>query len=355
MSIRRIILLTGKELFHGSRGFMILAIVAPIVISLLFSLVFGTLFAGKPKLGIADRGGSRIAALASGLPSVTVSTYPDETALKRSVERGSVDIGIVVPEGFEEALRAGSRSAIQAFVWGESLAKNRIILGAAIAGLVRELSGGDAGANVETVMLGEQNSLPWSDRLLPMVVLVSVFIGGILLPASSIIAEKEKKTLQALTVTPATAGEVFTSKGLVGGIICFLMGMAILALNRAFGASPGALVAIIALGAVMAVLIGLILGATLKDISTLFAAQKSGGIVLFAPAIIFLFPAIPQWIGKLFPTYYLLAPLMDVSLKGSKWADVFFPDILVLIVIDAALAALLAVTLRLASRKKEAV
>jgi ABC-2 type transport system permease protein len=100
------------------------------------------------------------------------------------------------------------------------------------------------------------------------------------------------------------------------------MGLIILALNQAFGGQPGLLVLMLALGAVMASLLGLILGSFAKDMSSLFAVWKTGGILLFGPAIIYLFPEIPQWIGKVFPTYYLVEPVVRISQEGGGWPDI---------------------------------
>jgi len=44
-----------------------------------------------------------------------------------------------------------------------------------------------------------------------------------------------------------------------------------------------------------------------KDINTLFAIIKGLGIFLYAPAIVSLFPELPQWIAKVFPTNTSLA------------------------------------------------
>jgi len=51
MSLRRVGILLVKEFFKGPRSFVVWAIAAPLVISLIVSLVFGTLFSEKPKTG----------------------------------------------------------------------------------------------------------------------------------------------------------------------------------------------------------------------------------------------------------------------------------------------------------------
>jgi ABC-2 type transport system permease protein len=354
MKLSRFLQLVRKELVHGSRGFLVIAVVTPVVISLLFSLVFGTLFAGLPRLGIADEGASRLVAAAQALPSLRVVRYANASSLRLAVERGAVDLGMVLPAGFDAAVAAGETPSVPAWVWGESLAKDRLVLAAAVASLVRGMAGGGSPVTVDLVTVGEGSFVPWSERLLPMVVLLAVFIGGIFLPAASLIEEKERRTLAALLVTPATAGEVIASKGLVAGVVCFAMGMVVLAMNRAFGAAPGLLAAIVALGTVQAVTLGLLLGVLLKDLTTLFAFSKSGGILIFAPTIVYLFPAIPAWIGRIFPTYYLLQPVIDISQKGAGWSDVRF-DTIILAGIDAAMIALLSVVVWRARQRTQTI
>ena len=55
MSPRRIGILLKKDLIHSSKSFIfIYAVVMPLAISLVLTLVFGTLFSEKPKLGVFD-------------------------------------------------------------------------------------------------------------------------------------------------------------------------------------------------------------------------------------------------------------------------------------------------------------
>jgi len=164
-------------------------------------------------------------------------------------------------------------------------------------------------------------------------VLMAVFVGGLFLPATSVINEKEKRTLDALVITPTTIGDVFVAKGLIGVILSLFMGIIILLMNQAFGVQPLLLTLVLALGAIMAAEIGLLCGALIKDITTLFAVWKTGGILLFGPAVIYMFPQIPQWIGRIFPTYYLLQPIVDISQRGGDWSDVAV-NIFVLIGLD---------------------
>jgi ABC-2 type transport system permease protein len=346
MSLRNVGILLGKEFLQGPKGFIFLwAIVLPIVLSLVLSLIFGTLFSEKPKLGIMDEGGSQLTTMLGELDSVVYREYDSITEMKRAVENGTVDMGIVLPDGFDNAVSQGVETELTAYVWGESLAKDRIILAVAIADLVRELAGQEAPVEIESITLGEEEIIPWNDRLLPLIVIMAVFLGGVFLPATSIINEKEKKTIDALVVTPTSIEDIFLAKGLFGVILSIFIGIVVLLLNQAFGSQPLLLVLLLALGAVMAVEIGLICGAFFKDITTLFAVWKSGGILLFGPAIIYMFPQIPQWIGRIFPTYYLLEPIVTISQRGGGWPDIA-TNIFILTGIDIILIGGIILTLR---------
>jgi ABC-2 type transport system permease protein len=346
MSIRRVAVLLKRELLQGPKSFIFLwSVVLPIVMSLVLSLVFGTLFNDKPRVGIMDENSSGLISLARESPSIITKEYGTVNDLEQAVRTGAVDFGIVLPDDFDSSVTAGQHVEITAYVWGESLAKHRIIARVTLQDLVRELSGQEAPVDVSINTLGDEVSIPWSDRLLPLLVLMAVFVGGMFLPATSMVTEKQKRTLEALTVTPTTLREVFLAKWILGFIISLTMGLIILALNQAFGGQPGLLVLMLALGAVMAAELGLILGSLVKDMSSLFAVWKSGGILLFGPAIIYLFPEIPQWIGRIFPTYYLVEPVVRISQQGGGWSDVA-AHVFVLVGLDLILVAVVALALR---------
>jgi len=346
MSLKRVGILLGKELWQGPKNFIFVwAIVMPVIIWLVVSLIFGTLFNEKPKLGVVDEGSSQLVAMTEQLTSVITKEYDSVSEIKQAVESGAVDVGMVLPADFDSSVMQGEEAELVTYIWGESLAKNRTILGVTIANLVREVAGQEAPVEIEAITLGDEVSIPWSDRLLPLVVLMAVFLGGLFLPAASVIDEKEKKTLEALVITPASVGDVFIAKGLMGIILSLFMGVVILVLNQAFGTEPALLVLALALGAIMAAEVGLLCGALMKDITTLFAVWKLGGILLFGPAIIYMFPQIPQWIGRLFPTYYLLQPIVAISQGGGGWSDIA-TNVFILAGLDLLLIAVVVLTLK---------
>ncbi len=155
-----------------------------------------------------------------------------------------------------------------------------------------------------------------------VVVIISVIMGGMMVPATSLVDEKMKRTLRALAVTPTTLGDIFLAKGLMGAILGIFVGVLILIINQAFGAQPLLLLGVLSLGSLLAAAFGVVFGAVVKDITTLFALMKGLGILLYAPAFIYMFPQIPQWIGRIFPTYYILNPVVEISQRGAGWSDI---------------------------------
>ena len=347
MSIRRVAILLGKDFKYGSKGFIfIMAIVAPLLISLVLTLVFGTFFSPKARLGITDTGDSELTGLIMALDSVETRTYTSTDNLKKAVEAGAVDMGLTVPQGFDEDLSQGTAVVMPAYVWGESLAKNRGILLATVNSTIRQIAGQEIPVNIETTLLGDTQSVPWNDRLLPFVLLYAVTIGGSMVPASLLVDEKQKLTLTALVITPTSLADILAAKGLIGIILAMVMSIVIMILNQAFGVQPGLLLIVLALGAVLAAAFGLLLGLLVKDINTLFATIKAVGILLYAPVFVYMFPQIPQWIGRIFPTYYIVQPVVEISQQNGNWSDIILE-----VAILAGLIGLMLVVTTMVSRR----
>lgn len=338
MSLKRIWTLIKTEIFHGPRDvILVMAVLLPVVLALFVNLAFGDIFSDRAKLGIYDEGNSTLIQKLEDSGSMTVNVYLNEVDLRAATARGSLDMGIVLSSDFDSQLTEGTVK-LKAYVWGESLAKNRAVIPLALNEAIREISGSSLPVNIESISLGDKSSLPWSDRLLPLIILLAVFFGGMMLPASSLIHEKQTRTLEALNVTPTSIGDIFTAKGIIGAVLATIMGIVTLAINTSFGGSLLALVIVLAFGAIMAAEIGLLAGAFIKDMNTLYAFWKFGGLLLFGPAVVFMFPQIPSWVGYIFPTYYVIKPVTDLTILGLGFGSVaLYVGILVAIVAVMAL------------------
>lgn len=326
------------------------AIAMPFLITFLISSVFGSLFDVSPSLGIVDLGDSSVTAAAlerEGIDSFLVS---DAATLRAQIEAHDIDAGLVLPPGFDEAIVAGEQPDLEFLVAGGSLASSRVILSVTTLDLIRGVGGSDPPVNVVVTPVGDQDYVPISDRLLPTMVIYAVMVAAMFLPAASLVDEREKRTLDALLVTPVRMSDILVGKGSFAVVLAMIMGIATLALNGALAVQPGTMVIILFIGSVMLMLMGLALGLWAKDATSMFTAIKGGGILIFLPVFFVLFPGLPQWIPKLVPTYYFLQPIYDVAVHGATFADVV-PELLIGVAICAVLVAVVAWIARRAERQ----
>ena len=323
MNLSRVWNLLRKDLALGPRSpFFLLALVLPLVITALIQLVFGELFSPTPRLGVVDGGDSAIVRAAAEYPGIRVQRVDRAEALWAMVEQGDVDIGWVVPAGFDEQLRAGQKPVLQVRVGGESLASHRILLAVAMADLVRTAAGSPVSLNVELVTIGEGSSLPLETRLLPIMVLITVMLSGIFLTAFSLVDEKVKGTFTAMLVTPMQISEILLGKGLFGFFVAITCGLMTLALNGVIGNAPLALLVVVCLAAFMMSEVGLILGSLVENTNLLFTVWKGGAWLLMLPVVPYLWDDFPMWLARMAPTYYFVDPSWRIAIEGATLADV---------------------------------
>lgn len=337
MSLYRIAILATKELRHGTGNlFFILALVYPIVLSVLVTLVFGDVFDQKPRLGILDEGDSQIVALLEAEPGLDTRSYSSTDALRDDTERGVVSGGIIIPADFDATLAAGQEAQVTRYIWAEAPASDQFIIHSTLQDAYQSVIGVDLPLQLEANQLGDDDVLTWSQRLLPLLVIATIVLGGMLLPASALVDEKVNRTLIALTVTPATLLEVYISKALIGVVISIVMALVVLLINGAFGSDPALLVSVLALGSVSASVFGVILGTFINSVNGLLAVTKGLGLVLFMPAFLAIFPDVPVWTQQVFPTYYIMNPVIEVSQNNASLGDITV-DLAVLLALTGAM------------------
>lgn len=311
-----------KDLRVGPRSPLLLwALVVPVVMTLLIRGVFGGLFASEPRLGIVDEGASELVAAAETVDGVEVVALDAAAELRREVADGGLDAGLTLPAGFDAAVRAGERPPLQLWLSGATPASDQAVLSVTALELVRGLDGTRSPVDVDVVEVGGE-LLPLDLRLLPLLVLYAVAIPGGMVPAASLVEEKERGTFQALLASPATVIDVLAAKGVLGVLLGMVAGLVTLALNDAFGPEPVVVLAAVLVGAVMMAEVGLMFGAWARDTNTLFAVWKGGGLVLFLPAIFFIWPDLPAWPARVLPTYYFLQPAYAVGVEGAALSEV---------------------------------
>ncbi len=325
MSIRRTLKILLKDLRLGPRSPIFLwALIYPAVITLVVQVVFGSLFESRPRMAIVDQGRSEISERMSGLEDIEVTLLDSVPELKQRVEGNDFDAGLVLKDGFDTAVRSGRKPLLEFYIGGESLAADRIVLAVATLDLVRQVEGKVPPVEVEVNTLGDAETLTLSVRLLPMMILAALLIAGMFVTAFGLVDEREKKTLDAVLVTPVKLSEMLVAKAGLGFILAVLMAYVTMLLNGVLGSQPAALFVALIIAGLMSAEFGLIYGTVAKDSRTLFTMMKTLNIFLLAPVIFYIFPDWPQWIAKIFPTYWLINPIFEIAVKNANLTDVGF-------------------------------
>ncbi len=82
----------------------------------------------------------------------------------------------------------------------------------------------------------------------------------------------------------------------------------------------------------------------------MFALIKGTGILLIGPTAFYIWPDWPQWIAKLFPTYWVINPIFEVSLNDAGLSDVWVELLIAAGVIALLGVGVVALTRRLATK-----
>ena len=323
MNLFHVFRLVRKDLHMGPRSpIFVWALIYPFVITLIVRGIFGGLLAPEPRLGIVDEGRSLIAVRAQELDGIALTRCRDLIQLKQRVADNDLDAGLFLKKGFDRAVVSGEKPLLEFWIGGQSPAAHRIVLAMTTLDLIREVEGKPPPVQVVVHTTGENAELPLAARLIPFMVLFSLLIAGVLVTAFGLVQEREDKTLAALQVTPIRFSEILAAKAGIGLILGVLMSLLTLLLNNAVGSHPLMLCLVLLLAAFMAVEIGLIFGLIATNIKGLFTLGKTVNMFILAPVLFFIFPHWPQWIAKIFPTYWVIHPVFEMAVIQGELSKI---------------------------------
>ena len=326
MSIRNFWTIFKKDVAVGPRSpFVLFAILLPIALTIVLQMVFGDLFAQKPRFALVDQGSSQISVLIQDIDGINVTMLSDPEELKQQVQSHDFDAGLILQPGFDQALKGGEKPVMQFYISGESYAIDRLILSVTAIDLIRTVEGSSPPVEVELVSHGRGEALPISMRLVPIIAMYAFIIAGLFVPASSLVEERERKTIQAVLVSPAKLSDLLAAKAVLGIVLTIIMTVVTLLLNGAFTHNQLDMIVVLIVAAIFWSMLGLVVGLLASNSQILFAIVKGSGALLFAPVIFYLFPDWPQWIAKMFPTFWAIDPVWQILANHATLADIILP------------------------------
>lgn len=361
MSLKRIKTILFKDLKDVIRDSRILvAIITPLLIGVVYNYTFQD--DTTPTATIAYTGGpselpAQLQKAVGSAANVHLQSEPDANAVQVTVvDKEDADIGLVIPAGFDEAVKAGQSPELTVIMPADPT-----LAGSLIAGLIdpvlRSVAGESPPAQVHLVSAqpnpADQNLIDdiglrtWAvvGSLALSVVMVAMFAVPMVLAE-----ETEKKTLDALVMI-ASYTEVIIAKALLGLVLVGLTATILVMITSLNIVRPAMMLLGMVTMAAALIGAGLLMAGIFK--STAQLNTWSGLIVLpfAAPAYIVGLPVAP-WLEKLataFPTGAGTKVLLNSVSRTN-----YFPDTILYVAIMLAWGALFYGLLLIRLNRREA-
>jgi len=252
-------------------------------------------------------------------------TAPTEEQLRQAVIDGRFIAGISLPADVMARLLAGERPGITVFFAADVTPEMRDAVAMVIQELGHIVTGQTLDIEVSEEVLGLDLGgmpLPPRDRLRPLLAVMLIMVETMGL-ATLISSELERRTINALLVTPATVADVFIAKGIAGISLAFGQAALFMAIVGGLDKQPLVVLTTLFLGALLVIAAGFLIGAVAKDMLSVLAWSIPVIIILLIPSIAVAFPgSVAGWVEAL-PSYYLVDTIHRASNFGAGWSDVW--------------------------------
>jgi ABC-2 type transport system permease protein len=282
-----------RDALRDSR--VLTALLMPLLLGLLYSFIFPNDTAvQKVKVGIVSAGRTELTrAISDQAPHsvrLTFVSVTDPAGLQRQVQSKNVDIGLVVPPGFDADVRAGKAPVLTA-VLPSSTSYGGDYVAAVLARSVQTLAGREPAARIvqRTLPPDRGSSSAALDALgerkvfiLVSIVLLLGMIAVYAVPAV-LIEETEKKTMDALTLIASTA-DVIAAKAQFGITLSIVSVPVLLVITRGRPSDWVSLLIAVLLSAAVLVGIGLLFAGLLKNQQQVNTWSGVVLLALLAPA-----------------------------------------------------------------------
>lgn len=253
-----------------------------------------------------------------------------------TIRAGKARIGIKIPYDYDRKLQQGATASVLVLIDGSdsTVASQAINVSTGVAlqqSLQRVL--GSSGMPIEARPSVLYNpSTRSANFFVPGLIAVLLQMMIILLIALSLVRERERGTLEQLSMTPVAPLGLMVGKMIPYGVLAFLELCAILAIMRVIFQVPihGSVIALLLLSIpFLLTVLGLGLIISTKAQTQAEAFQLAMGTVLpsvFLSGYIFLvenMPVIFQWISRIIPTTYYIRILRGIILRGAGLQDLW--------------------------------
>jgi ABC-2 type transport system permease protein len=334
MHPRLALTITRKDLLDALQNmYLLFAIVLPIGMSIFFKLIFPSDSepgrSGLLSIAVYDPGGSQFVqkVLATGQFSAFFVASPDE--VRAEVSKGRQG-GLVLTSTFDEDVAAGRSPELQVYVDSSSGGLGSAAFRQIVQSSIWSMATQDPPARVVYTDIsnaggakGGLASLDLSNYYLLLFLVMSVTMVGVFVVPYLLVEEKEKGTLKAVLVSPASYADVVIGKGATGLFYALTVSVILLALNKGFTGNVPLVMAAVVVGAVFLVQVGLLMGAAFKTVTQVNSWSSVILLALLLPAMLggnlFPMPQPMKIVTRLLPTYYMADAITGGLANQATW------------------------------------
>lgn len=268
-----------------------------------------------------------------------VATVEREADIRRLMDRGTIRILLVVPEGFSRQINRGETADLQVLLNGDNANTATTVLGY-VNGVLIDVSA-QLGAEVHAPMLGVASRVWYNPELrstlflVPGLIAYIATISAVVSTSLSIVREKESGTIEQIRMAPISTFSYILGKTLPYLVLAqtsafLIIFAAMLMFGLPMRGDWFALFVVVAIFLVTGLGTGLLVS-TVADTQQL--ALQASMLLAFLPVFMlsgFIFPiaSMPtflQYVTNVVPAKYFLIALRGVVLKGQGLGDVIRP------------------------------
>lgn len=325
MNLRAVAAIAQKDLVDAIRNrYLLVALLTPLSVALLIPLLLPDIESMKNLvLVVHDPGRSSLVSQLRAAPRIKLIETGSAEAVPSEIEKNKAIGGLATPVNFDADVAAGKQPDVTVYINnkknGLEQASFRLMIERQVLSLVKE----SVPARLNWVDVGKDPD-PSSGRgfnlgqmLLPLLLVLTFGMTGALVVPLLLVEEKEKRTMDFLLTSPARLSEIIAGKAFTGVVYSVLIAGALLILNRQMISNWALSLLTIALGMLLIVAIGLLIGSVCKSTMQVNTWASVVLLVLLAPSFpIPGAPALLEGAMRFVPTYYFVEALKS-SLAGS--------------------------------------
>jgi ABC-2 type transport system permease protein len=330
-SLRIIWAITAKDLTDAIKNKNVLGVVIPSLFVIVLYRFMPAITAedGPPALLVYDVGNPAMMLLLEDSPAVNLYTYESEEQMRYYLSNGEQpELGLVIPVGFDQAVKAGQVLELQGYMLHFFTADQESEILSYMQDEFEYLLGQPVSIQIERIQL--QPETHGMTILASMGFSFVILMVGMIAIPHMMLEEKQNKTLDAMLISPASGMHIIAAKALTGlfyslivyGIGLILFRMIIVHWGLAFLAGF--------LGSLFAISLGLLLGILVDNRQQLVLWAWVGIIPLFLPMMFsFLDDLLPAWlvqISKWVPSSALMRVIRS-SMVGNPPLEYYLPQL----------------------------